>query len=233
MDGRIEITRSKKRGKRIELTLSDGDSIKVLEESVFKHGLFTERSFSPEQWVEILTDAWEAEAHQRMMDLLARRPHTRKEMCRKLYKREFAPDIIDRVTKRAEELGILNDRVFADLFVDEKITVAGWGERKIRTELAKRGVEKQIIQDAFEKLDQRHGEEVVWLHACQLAEKKWKILKREDNIYKKKQKLLQYLSGRGFDAACCYKLYDHCAGRDSDSEDFLHVEEEGAEWPIF
>jgi regulatory protein len=76
----------------------------------------------------------------RAMDLLARREHSRRELVAKLSARSFAPELIGEVLDELEREGLLSAERFALSFVEARYG-KGKGPRRIRAELAERGIE--------------------------------------------------------------------------------------------
>jgi regulatory protein len=75
----------------------------------------------------------------RAMDLLARREHSRLELERKLAARDFGEVLIGEVLDALEQDGLLSADRFAESFVAARYA-RGQGPRRIRRELAERGV---------------------------------------------------------------------------------------------
>jgi regulatory protein len=89
--------------------------------------------------------------------LLSMRAYTRKEIKDKLIKREFAASAIDATLVALERLALLDDRVFATRFVDEKLRLKPCGRMLLSRDLKRRGVPVEVIDEvmdeAFEAVD--------------------------------------------------------------------------------
>lgn len=83
--------------------------------------------------------------------LLARRPHSRRELERKLRRRGFEDDAIAAALTRCAEHGYLDDAGFAAALV--RARSASRGRRAIAAELAQRGVGRELLGGALEGLD--------------------------------------------------------------------------------
>lgn len=86
------------------------------------------------------------------MDLLARREHSRLELERKLSAREFDRDLIADVLDELEQDGLLSLERFGQSFVASRYA-KGQGPRRIRLELAERGVELESAWLEDEQFD--------------------------------------------------------------------------------
>lgn len=83
---------------------------------------------------------------ERAIRLLAQREHSRSELARKLSAHGSA-DEIDATLARLGELGLQSDERFARAWVRSK--AARFGLARIRHELARRGLERELIEDAI------------------------------------------------------------------------------------
>ncbi|MDY4032857.1 MAG: regulatory protein RecX [Pyramidobacter sp.] len=73
-------------------------------------------------------------------------PHTRKELARKLRERRCPEEKAAELLDRFEEIGMIDDRAYALLYVDSK---RDFGLRRLRDELRARGVSHADIDDAL------------------------------------------------------------------------------------
>lgn len=82
--------------------------------------------------------------------LVARRPHSRLELQRKLRRRGFDDDAVDAALARCRERGYLDDGEFAAALV--RTRSGSRGRRAIAAELAQRGVGRELVGAALEGL---------------------------------------------------------------------------------
>lgn len=95
------------------------------------------------------------------------------------------------------EKSFVDDRVFANHFVEEKLKKKHWGKNKIRAALFSKGVSGSIIDEVLKSFDSEEDQSKT---ALTLANKKYKNLKqRETDNRKMKQKIISFLLSRGFD----------------------------------
>ncbi|NOS35953.1 MAG: hypothetical protein GQ522_04890 [Deltaproteobacteria bacterium] len=94
------------------------------------------------------------EAKEAGLTYIAYRSRSTREVRKKLKEKGFDTKLIDNVIERFIELGYLNDRGFAAEWV---ASVAGsklWGKRRIIQGLIAKGIERGIIEEAVEQLDE-------------------------------------------------------------------------------
>ncbi|MGD9870414.1 MAG: recombination regulator RecX [Thauera sp.] len=84
---------------------------------------------------------------ERALRHLARRDHSRAELSRKLAS-HGEPDEIAAVIDRMSELGLQSDSRYAEAFVRSKS--ARFGSTRLRSELSRRGVDRDLIDAALE-----------------------------------------------------------------------------------
>lgn len=128
-------------------------------------------------------------------DYLSRRDHASGELRRKLLNKGFAKEIIDEVTDHLTEKGYLNDLLFAEKFALEKSRLNYWGQRKIESELLKKGVAPAILKKGTESALRTISEDEICLDL--ILKRKKHFMKEKDPV-KRKNKIFYYLSGKGF-----------------------------------
>ena len=127
--------------------------------------------------------------------ILARRMYTSKEIRRKLGKRGYADEAIQGVIMALERLGLLNDAAYAEEWIRWRMRAKPKGKSVLRQELARKGVERPIVEDA---LSQTLGESEEKNMALDLARKRAPSYGSDDPIAARR-KLRSFLIRRGFD----------------------------------
>ncbi|MCZ6726811.1 MAG: regulatory protein RecX [Acidobacteria bacterium] len=152
-----------------------------------------------------------AEALSKAVDLLALRPHFRAELALKLARRAFEGEVVIATLDRLEELGYLDDLAAARGFAEGKALRAGWGPRRLRAELARRGVADDtvatVVAGAF-----ADGEGA----AVRSAAERWTARGGSG-----RDRLARYLDRRGFSKAAIVEILSEFAGESgSQHEEF-------------
>ncbi len=80
---------------------------------------------------------------------IGRKERTVFEMCEWLAAREVEEVEIDRVVNFLIEIEALDDRRFAFAYASDKRQLAGWGRTRIRENLLKRGLGRDLIEQAL------------------------------------------------------------------------------------
>ena len=194
--------------------MDDASLVRVNEGDVVSLGLYAGKELTDEE-AETLTAAGErAKLMERAVGLLSLRPMSRKELLDKLCapprpkkekwpydKLDDAPDpdvlqsrrealreqgsaVADRLT----ELGLLNDEEYARTVV-RHYAAKGYGPRKIRDELYRRGVPREYWEDAMEEREPDEGQ------IDKLARQK---LRGAEPTRENLKKVSDYLARRGY-----------------------------------
>ncbi len=190
-----EISVQKKNRERFSLfhegTFIIGVSAKTLTDFALQKGV----EMTPSLYREIETSENLHAVKENALRYLARRDHASTELLQKLQKKGFDPSAIEIVIDDLAERGYIDDEMFAASFAAEKAELNKWGPKKITAALFKKALPKQIVERAVKKATEN-------LHQVQicvdLALKKKRHFLRELDPYKRKQKIYNYLAGRGF-----------------------------------
>lgn len=147
------------------------------------------------------------------INLIARRIHSSRELQIKLLQRRFNKKLIDEVIQNLVNSNIINDELFARIFVEEKARTKYWGRSKLKGELIKRGIKSDIIEVALTRELHEDSE-----HMKKLAEKKANILrKRNYSDQQLKQKLFSFLLSKGFEIDLIKEcIQDLCSGKNEE-----------------
>lgn len=126
-------------------------------------------------------------ARSKAEDLLNRRDYSSSELAAKLREAGYHPSVADEVVARFVEVGLLDDKRFAELFARSK-AAAGWGRIKIERELARRGVDATQLEGWPSDFLEEDESETAFALASR------RRLSGKNDF----QKLVRFLCGRGF-----------------------------------
>lgn len=133
-------------------------------------------------------------AKSRAINYISGKLKTKYEVKLKLKEKDFTEDIIDEVIDILEREEYLNDRLYCEVFIEDKKQLNGYGKNKIKSLLIQKGVSKSVFEDFLDEFE--YEEE--FDNALKMGIKKLNLLSNEDDNFKKKQKLINYLAYRGF-----------------------------------
>lgn len=197
----------KRKGRSFVIQLTSEDSERQLHpETQARFNISEHSSFSRGQWDAILRDNAARLALEAAMRLLARRPHSRAEIKRKLFQRRFSAETIESTLNECERLALLDDDAFARVLIDES-RQKGHGSRRILSTLLNKGVDKTLAERALADLENPDEE---MENARRVFERKLASLSKENDPRRKKEKLYRHLASKGFSSEIVFRLFDEC-----------------------
>ena len=130
--------------------LEDGSILRLGEGEVVRFALYAGKELSETEAEELQRAAKGSALKEKALSLLARKPQSRKELERKLGEWEASEQEAQALCDRLEELGYLNDASYAAMVV-RHYSAKGYGERKLRDELYRRGISRELWDEALEQ----------------------------------------------------------------------------------
>lgn len=137
------------------------------------------------------------------------RPRTVKEIEIHLKKKKFSQEIIEQVVEYLLNLSYLNDELFCELWIKDRIKLKPMGKKRIYYELEQKGIKGELIELSLEKY---FSDDLEYSLAKELAEKKCERLNIED-ISQKKKKIKDFLYRRGFNLYILDNIIDDVNNR--------------------
>lgn len=143
-----ELKPSKRVQGRWLAVLEDGSILRVGEGEVIDFALYAGKELTDEEAERLTAAAHRTGLKEKTLDLLTRKPMSRKELERKLAEWEAGEEETESICARMEELGFLNDAAYAAQVV-RHYSAKGCGEHKLRDELYRRGVPRELWEEAL------------------------------------------------------------------------------------
>lgn len=128
----------------------------------------------------------------RMRALCSRREYCRKDVMKKVMT-ALDGDVAkaEEVVAKLVEERYVDDLRYATAFARDKASIAGWGEAKIRYMLSSKGIDRELIAQALDEVDDKRAE----TRLEKLMENKARSLKDDPQ---RRLKLLRFGLGRGY-----------------------------------
>jgi len=146
-----------KPSKRVEgrwlAALEDGSILRLGESEVIDFALYAGKELTEEEAQSLLDCARRRSLKEKALNLLSRKPLSRRELERKLKEWEAGEEEAAAICDRMEELGYLNDAEYAARVV-RHYCAKGFGEKKLRDELYRRGVPRDLWDGALEQAEE-------------------------------------------------------------------------------
>lgn len=124
-----------------------------------------------------------------------------KEVEKKLSEYNLIPEAKEVILLHLLEHNFLNEERFAKSFARGKFRIKHWGKQRIIRELKFRNISQYNIKSALKEIDEQDYIQKIY----ELAEKKNRLIS-EENKFKRKKKLTDYLLYRGFETDLIFKV---------------------------
>ena len=188
----------KRRKGRLNIYVDGHFIIGVGETVAADLGLRVGREMTAERLREVAGAEEVHKATESALGLLEVRARARREIETRLTQKGYDEDIVMQVIEKLTRLGLLDDAQFAAQWVEAKTRVGGSrpvGRRRITQELFQKGVSKDQIAQAVEKVSE--DDELALAFAA--ARKKVRAVPTDrDALQAERQKLIGFLQRRGF-----------------------------------
>lgn len=188
---RIEQQKNNKR--RYNIYLDDEYAFSVHEDILVSNRLLKGKEIEVVEMNNILAEEEKNKVWQKALKYLSFKPRTKEEVKQYLLKNGYKLDYIKEVLDKIEEQNLLNDHLYAELFVKQRITSNPKGKKLLAIELKNKGIDDFTVENSLEQFD----EELEYKLALELIEKRKYRFNSEDQV-KSYKKMASFLERRGF-----------------------------------
>ena len=130
-----------------------------------------------------------------VLDLLARQARSRAELRQRLARKHVPDEVAEVVLDRFEQVGLIDDRAFAESWVRQRQAGRGLAPQALRRELRGKGVDDQIAAEALAQIDPATEESA----ARDLVRRKLRSMRGLDDLTATRR-LAGMLARRGYGA---------------------------------
>ena len=111
------------------------------------------KEINEEELTELLNAVSFRRAYNKGLDFLSRRPFGTKELIKKLCEKGHEKECAEKACERLLELGLLNDEDYARILVNDLHERKNYSVKRIKQELSFRGIDRDIIENTVDLLD--------------------------------------------------------------------------------
>ena len=188
-----EISVQKKNKNRCNIYIDNIFAFGVSNEIIYKENLKVGMIIDEEKLKKIAYEENLINCKETALKIIERSYKTKKEMEKRLLEKGYNLEEINEILKFLERYNFINDESYTKAFIKNKTKTQG--KQKIKYALKNKGVSEEIIEEELSNLDMKKEKE----KANILALKKYNILiKRENDKYKIKEKIIRFLISRGY-----------------------------------
>lgn len=170
-----KISKIKKINNKYTIILSDNSSLSFYSDTLIKYNLLKPREISDKELEEVINYNNYIEAYNKALTYISYKQRTKKEIKDKLC--NYSIDVIDKVIKKLDELGLLDEKKYIEAFINDQINLGNKGPFYIKKELKKLNINIDYIDEILNNI-----KEDVWI------EKVKKIVDKKINTNKKLSK---------------------------------------------
>lgn len=121
------------------------------------------KEINEEELTELLNTVSFRRAYNKGLDFLSRRPYGTKELIKKLCEKGHEKEASQKACERLIELGLLNDEEYARILANDLLERKSYSIKRIKQELAFRGIDREIVENTVDSLDNDPQKSIIML----------------------------------------------------------------------
>ncbi len=148
-----KLTRSEKNAGIWFAEFEDGSSLRVNVALIADYSLYSGRELDGDEYEALKASAASASAKARALRILGKRNMSRREITDRLMQKGENEETAEDTAEWLQDIGAVNDAEYARLIVRHYMS-RGYGKMRIQDELYRRGIEKELWEDALSALQE-------------------------------------------------------------------------------
>jgi regulatory protein len=149
-----KITQAVKSEDRVHIELDGKYWVTLSKDKLLELKIYKGKEIDPEEKKCIETAASFQKALLKVMHFISIRPRSKQEIIRYIKKKELL-DFSEELLVKLEDTGLVDDESFTRWYVDNRTSFGTHGSNKIKMELSKLGVTRNIIDEEIRKRKER------------------------------------------------------------------------------
>lgn len=187
----MELTAAEPRRKNLTQLYLDGEPGPKVDTEVF---LLSRLKPGDELTQEELSDLMERSdarrAREKALYLLEHRSHSKRELTEKIARTAASREAAQAAADRLEEIGLIDDKAFAESYARELFLRKRFGALRVRQELSRKGIDRELIDQVMAPyLEEDTGEENIAL----VLAKRYPLWREDEKIRRRAVAALQRL----------------------------------------
>ena len=151
----IKIIKYKKENNgKYKLLLEDGSTIDTYEDVILKNNLLYKKDIDDSLYDIIMNDNVYEEAYSKSINYIGIRLRSINEMKVYLKSKKYSEEVINIIIERLIKNNLLNDTIFTQAFINDKLNFTTMGPYKIELELKKHNIDNNIISKCISTIDE-------------------------------------------------------------------------------
>lgn len=147
------ITALEPRRKALTAVYIDGEyAMKLDTATLLENRIKIGTELTDEELLQLIKSSDERRAKEKALYLIAHRDHSKKELRDKI-RRTCSKEAAEAASEKMEELGLVNDELYAERYAKELMKRKHMAPRAIRYKLKEKGIASEIIDEVIEELE--------------------------------------------------------------------------------
>ncbi len=177
----------------------DGEFVAgVSDETLLRLGLRAGDEIDPDKLATFQATEELLNAKRAALRFLSYRLRTVREVRDKLRENEFGDEVISKTVYDLEQSGLLNDTEFAQTYIRDTLAIRPSGKYLLKRRLLLLGLDKSLVDEVLNESLENASQEIAALEAARKFMKKANALQRRKDPLKIRNRLVNFLSRRGF-----------------------------------
>lgn len=176
-----------------QVLLEEREPLLIHEDLILKYDILRSQKLDEKTIKKIEEENQKYIVYQKALSLLKSRLRSTKELKEALEKQEYPKKEIEEVLTTLTKQGYLNDQIYAESFVHDKLSFSKDGPEKIKDALKRNGIKEEMIEKAMKSYTSELEQERI----KKIIEKETKT-NRTKSMMILKQKLLENLIRNGY-----------------------------------
>ena len=189
----VDMNFRRRKPERFLVSWDNGESQLISPEVALKFSMAPDRFFDEPTYLKLLAENEIRLTKDQMLSYLARRPHSKRELILKSSQKGYSPPAIEKALEDLAAVGLIDDRQFAELYIQNEVNLRPCSRRLIQEKLRQKGIAESDFAEPLERLLTPDVERQS-LH--KLTDK---FLKANRNRHRNLvERLVRHLQGKGF-----------------------------------
>ncbi len=188
-----KIEQQKKRKSRFNVFVDGKFLVGVSEKDLVEAGIYKDKELSQKDLENLKKESLKTKVKEKALKLLSIRPRSVLELTEKLEEKGYPTSEIKKTISYFKKEGLLDDKKFAHLWVENRKKFKPLGKRRLSLELRRKKIKEDIIEKEISKIKSKEEVE----QAKDLAGRRVKLYNNLEKL-KKREKIIDFLSRRGY-----------------------------------
>lgn len=149
----MQINKFKKIGKNKYKIIFDNTDITLYEDIILKYNLLIKKELDEYLLDKIINENLYYDAYDKALGYIEIKLRTKVEIEEYLNKKGFDEKIKEYVIEKLESSGLLNNEIYTNAYINDKINLSLDGPFKIKNDLIKLGIDENIVDKYLNKID--------------------------------------------------------------------------------